>query len=107
MLTLPGTWYCRFSAGTGWSGVSKLWLDEKVSLISNCCLSVVACTTVIADLWNTLACCWDVKQSTTTTSMHNSILFFHFCCHGSSAFFFFFFFCMGNSLMHMQSCMSL
>ena len=24
--TLPGTWHCRVSAGTGWLGVSILWL---------------------------------------------------------------------------------
>ena len=30
--TLPGVWHKRFSAGTGWHGVSMLWLGEIASL---------------------------------------------------------------------------
>ena len=26
--TLPGAWHCKFSAGTGWPGVSILLLGE-------------------------------------------------------------------------------
>ena len=38
--TLPGAWQCRISAGTGWLGVSILWLGEVESLICNFYLSV-------------------------------------------------------------------
>ena len=44
--TLPGAWRCRISTGTGWSGVSMLWLGEIESLICNVLLSVAARTTV-------------------------------------------------------------
>ena len=40
--TLPGAWRERVSAGTGWPGVSILWLGEMESLIYNFCLSVAA-----------------------------------------------------------------
>ena len=40
--TLPGTWHYRVSAGTGWSGVSILWLGKVESLICNFYLSVAA-----------------------------------------------------------------
>ena len=62
--TLPGAWRYRVSAGTGWPGVSILWLGEMESLICNFCLSVAACKIVWADPWDTVACCWDVKQPT-------------------------------------------
>ena len=40
--TLPGTWRCRVSAGTGRPGVNILWLGEVESLICNFYLSVPA-----------------------------------------------------------------
>ena len=40
--TLPGIWHDRVSAGTGWPGVSRLWLGEIESLIYNFYLSVAA-----------------------------------------------------------------
>ena len=40
--TLPGIWCYRVSAGTGWSGISILWLAEIESLICNFCLSAAA-----------------------------------------------------------------
>ena len=40
--TLPGAWRCRVSVGTGWPGVSILWLGEAESLIWNLYLSVAA-----------------------------------------------------------------
>ena len=40
--TQPGTWHCRVSVGTGWPGVSMLWLGEIESLVCNFCLSVAA-----------------------------------------------------------------
>ena len=48
--TLPGSWNYRVSAGTGWPGVSILWLSETESLTCNFCLSLVVCTLVWADL---------------------------------------------------------
>ena len=62
MATLPGAWHFRVSAGTGWPGVSILWLGEVESLIFNFYLSVAACK--IVRPWDTHACCWDVKQAT-------------------------------------------
>ena len=64
MPTLPGAWSCRVSAGTCWSGVSILWLDEIGSLICNFYLSVAACKIEQNCPWDTLACCWDIKQPT-------------------------------------------
>ena len=40
--TLPGAWCYRVSTGTGWPGVSILWLSEVESLVCNFCLSVAA-----------------------------------------------------------------
>ena len=48
--TLSGSWRCGVSAGTDWSGVSMLSLDEIESLICSFCLSVAARTIVRADL---------------------------------------------------------
>ena len=62
MASLPGAWHYRVSAGTGWSGVSILWLGEIESLICNFCHSVAACTIEQIRPWDTLACCW-VKQA--------------------------------------------
>ena len=62
--TLPGAWYYRVSAGTGWPGVSILWLGEMESLVCNFCLSVAAHKIVQIRPWDTLACCWDIKQPT-------------------------------------------
>ena len=46
--TLPGAWRHRVGAGTGWPGVSILWLGE-ISLICNFYLSVAARKIVWAD----------------------------------------------------------
>ena len=62
--TLPGAWCWRVSAGTSWPGVSILWLGEMESLVCNFCLSVAACKIVQIRPWDTLSCCWDVKQPT-------------------------------------------
>ena len=62
--TLPGTWHYCVSAGTGRPGVSILWLGDVESLICNFYLSVAARKIVCADPWDTVACCWDVKQPT-------------------------------------------
>ena len=63
--TLPGVWRCRVSTGTGRPGVSILWLNEVERLICNFCLSVAArkLSEQIRP-WDTLACCWDIKQPT-------------------------------------------
>ena len=42
MATLPGAWHYSVSAGTGWPGVSILWLGEMESLICHFYLSVAA-----------------------------------------------------------------
>ena len=42
MATLPGAWRDRVSAGSGWPGVSILWLGEMESLACNFYLSVAA-----------------------------------------------------------------
>ena len=49
VVTLPGA--CRYgvSTGTGWPGVSILWLSEMESFICNFCLSVAARKLVWAD----------------------------------------------------------
>ena len=62
--TLPGAWRFRVSPGTGWPGVSGLWLDEMESWICNFYLSVVARKIEQICPWDTLASCWDVKQPT-------------------------------------------
>ena len=49
MATLPGAWCYRVSAGTGWLGVSILWLGVMECLICNFCLGVAACKIVWAD----------------------------------------------------------
>ena len=46
---LPGAWCYRVSAGTGWPGVSILWLGEVESWMCNFCLSVAARKIVWAD----------------------------------------------------------
>ena len=60
VVTLRGTWRYRISAG-----VSILWLGEVESLICNFCLSVAAHKISVQICpWDTLVCCWDVKQPT-------------------------------------------
>ena len=49
VVTLPGAWRYRISAGTGWPSVSILWLGEMEILICNFYLSVAACQIVWAD----------------------------------------------------------
>ena len=49
MATLPGAWHYRVSAGTGWPGVSILWLGEVERWICNLSLSVAARKIVWAD----------------------------------------------------------
>ena len=46
---LRGAWWYRVSAGTGWPGVSILWLGEVESLICNFYLSMGTRTLVYAD----------------------------------------------------------
>ena len=68
LATLPGAWRYRVSAGTGclmsvycdwvrW----KVWSVASISVWHHIKLSEQICP------WDTLACCWDVKQQTTTT----------------------------------------
>ena len=63
--TLPGAWRYRVSTGTGRHHVSILWVGEVESLICNFYLGVAACKlSVQIHPWDTLACCWDIKQPT-------------------------------------------
>ena len=64
MATLPGAWHYRVSTGTGWPGVSILWLGEVDSLICNFYLSMAAgrLSEQIRP-WDTLASCWDIMQA--------------------------------------------
>ena len=86
-VALPGTWRYRVTAGTGRPSVSILWLGKIANLICSFYLSVAAHTIVCADPyhpwdtlphylsvaahtivqirpWDTLPCCWDIKQPT-------------------------------------------
>ena len=65
LATLPGTWHYRVSAVTGQPIVSILWVGEVESFICNFYLTVAArAMSVLIHPWDTLACCWDVKQPT-------------------------------------------
>ena len=59
--TQPGTWHYGVSAGSGWSGVSVLWLDEMVW--SATFISVWQHIKLSEQIHprGTLACCWDVQ----------------------------------------------
>ena len=62
--TLPGAWRNRVSAGTCQPGVSILWLGEIESLVCNFYLSMAAREIEQIRSWDTLGCCWDIKQQT-------------------------------------------
>ena len=72
--TLPGTW-C-FRVGTGWSGVSILWLgdiafwSEPLSL----CGSMQNCVNRSVSEMH-FACCWDVRQPTNSRCSLHCLLF--------------------------------
>ena len=77
--TLPGAWCCRVNTGTGQPGVSILWLGKIESLFSNFCLSVTAYKIVKQiSTWDTVACCWDVKQPPNKVKLPG-------CSHGQIA----------------------
>ena len=46
---LPGAWFSRVSAETGWPSLSTLWLCKIASLVRNFYLSMAVCTTDRAD----------------------------------------------------------
>ena len=84
MASLPSAWHYRVSAGTGRPGVSILWLDEEDSLICNFYISVAARKIVQIRPWDTLACCWDVKQATSRAGWPNpsqALCLFRSCSH--------------------------
>ena len=99
--TLPGAWRYRVSTGTGWPGVSILWLGEVESLISNFCLSVAVRTIVWAGLFLKYSSMLlgDIKQTTNNNILVLlglgfagfqdifSSLFFFFCQFLSSGMF--------------------
>ena len=65
MAVLPGAWRYRVSAGTGWPGISILWLGEVDSLNCNFYLSVAVCKIVGADpSLRYTRMCLDIKQPT-------------------------------------------
>ena len=78
--TLPGAWHYRVSAGTGWLGVSILWLGEIASLIHNLYLSVAA-HTIVSQIppWDTLSWCWYVKQPITANTSGTGIILLCTC----------------------------
>ena len=85
MATLPGAWRYRVSTGTGWPGVSILWLGEVKRLICNFYLSVAARKIEQICPWDTLACCWDVKQPVNNFIIEsNQKGKFNLCCQQSS-----------------------
>ena len=65
MATLPGAWHYRVNTGIGQPNVSFLWLGEVESLMCNFYLSVAAHKIEHIRPWDTLACCWDIRQTTT------------------------------------------
>ena len=71
MATLLGVWRYRVSAGTGWHGVSIPWLGEIMWFVTS--ISVWQHVNLSEQIrpWDTLACCWDVKQP-----IHNKHLSF-------------------------------
>ena len=73
--TLPGTWCYWVSAGTGWPGVSILWLGEVESWICNFYLSVAARTLVWTDPPLRYTSCWDIKQPASSFASLPSCLF--------------------------------
>ena len=86
--TLPGAWRYRVSTGTGWPGVSTLWLCDVESWICNF-ISVWQHVKLSSQIrpWDTPACCWDVKQPTKAhgpdgllESKARELLFFSFWC---------------------------
>ena len=73
---LPDAWHYRVSPGTGWPGVSILWLGEidlqlTISVWQHMILSEQICP------WDTLACCWDVKQPTNNDHFSRDQCFFY------------------------------
>ena len=71
--TLPSAWRYRVSTGTGLCSVSILWLDEVESLICN--FSVLQHVKLFEQIcpWDTLACCWDIKQPTHISHSTNKV----------------------------------
>ena len=62
--TLPGSWRYRVSAGTGRPGVSILWVRWKVWSAASVSVWQHIKLSVQIHPWDTLACCWDIKQPT-------------------------------------------
>ena len=66
---LPGPWCCRVSAETGWTGVSILWPGDRKFDLQLVCHCGSTCNFPCRSVpWDTLACCWGVKQSTSITT---------------------------------------
>ena len=63
------------STGTGRPGVNILWLGELESLICNFYLWQHVRLSEQIRPWDTLACCWDVKQATNKQHLCISVVF--------------------------------
>ena len=74
VVTLPG----RVSAGTGWPGVSILWVRWKVWSATSISVWQHAQLSEQIYPWDTLACCLDVQQSTNNLPL--SFISLHWYC---------------------------
>ena len=61
--TLPRAWRYRVNAGTGWPGVSILWLGEVVWFATSISMWQHAKLCELIPPWDTLACYCDVKPA--------------------------------------------
>ena len=61
--TLPGAWHYRIRAGTGWLGVSILWLGEIAWSATSISVWQHIHLSEQTRAWDTLACCWDIKRA--------------------------------------------
>ena len=84
--TLPGSWHYRVSAGTGWPCVNILWLGE-VQIWSATSVSVWQHIQLLEQigLWDTVGCCWGVKQPENNYNIVYQAILHFFCvisvCH--------------------------
>ena len=63
MSALLGAWCYRVSVGTGWTGVSILWLGDIDTLISFISVWQDLQFSEQIQPWDALACFWDIKQA--------------------------------------------
>ena len=75
VVTIPGPWRYRVSDGTGWPGVSTLWLGEGESFICSFYLSARQHVQLSEEIrpWDTPACRWDVTQPTNNKTTRTTL----------------------------------